>query len=141
MNTCFNDCSLFFTITLQSTLELRNTIFPFLNRELFDLIKIYVRDFTKFQITVGCGLQFHWFLRTLSLKFQTARTKIEVCLSLPCWLSQLNREFTVLPKIIIIISYRVDTSQTHIDSLNYSYFFRICFFLQHIRQNISISDD
>ena len=50
--------------------------------------QIYVSGFTKFEITVACGLEFHWYLRTLSLKFQKARTKIEVFLSLPCWLSQ-----------------------------------------------------
>ena len=33
-------------------------------------------------------IQFLEYLRTLSLKFQKARTKIEVVLSLPCWLSQ-----------------------------------------------------
>ena len=36
------------------------------------------------------SLQFFGCLRTLSLKFQKARAKIEVYLSLPCWLSQLN---------------------------------------------------
>ena len=36
-------------------------------------ISIYV----QFQITVACGLKFHWYLRTLSLKSQKARTKIE----------------------------------------------------------------
>ena len=30
------------------------------------------------------------YLRTLSLKFQKARTKIEVLLTLPCWLSQFS---------------------------------------------------
>jgi hypothetical protein len=44
----------------------------------------------NFEITVAFGLKFHWYLRTLSLKFQKARTKIEVFLSLPCWQSQLN---------------------------------------------------
>ena len=33
-------------------------------------------------------LQFLEYLRTLSLKFQKARAKIEVVLALPCWLSQ-----------------------------------------------------
>ena len=32
----------FTTMAQQSTLDLRNPIFPFLNRELFDLRKIYV---------------------------------------------------------------------------------------------------
>jgi hypothetical protein len=31
----------------------------------------------NFVITEACGLKFHWYLRTLSLKFQKARTKIE----------------------------------------------------------------
>ena len=33
-------------------------------------------------------IQFLEYLRTLSLKFQKTRTKIEVVLALPCWLSQ-----------------------------------------------------
>ena len=36
------------------------------------------------------SLQFLGYLRTLSLKFQKATSKIEVFLPLPCWLSQLN---------------------------------------------------
>ena len=52
------------------------------------------RGFTNFEITVACGLKFHWYLRTLSLKFQKATSKIEVFLSLPSWLSRLNREPT-----------------------------------------------
>ena len=44
----------------------------------FSLEIMYVRGFTNFEITVACGLKFHWYLRTLSLKFQKARTKIEV---------------------------------------------------------------
>ena len=39
---------------------------------------------------VAPSRKFHWYLRTLSLKFQKARTKIEVFPSLPCWLSQLD---------------------------------------------------
>ena len=41
----------------------------------------------NFEITVACGLKFHRYLRTLSLEFQKARTKIEVFLFLPCWLN------------------------------------------------------
>ena len=37
-----------------------------------------IRGFTKFEFTVAFSLKFHWYLRTLSLKFQKARTKIEV---------------------------------------------------------------
>ena len=46
--------------------------------------------FTKFYIKMACCLKFRWYLRTLSLKFRKARTKtkIEVFLSLPCWVSQ-----------------------------------------------------
>ena len=50
----------------------------------------YIRGFTKFGIKVAWRLQFLEYLKTLSLKFQKARTKIEVVLALPCWLSQLN---------------------------------------------------
>ena len=41
-------------------------------------------------IKVLWRLQFLGYFTTLSLKFQKARTKIEVVLGLPCWLSQLN---------------------------------------------------
>ena len=41
-------------------------------------------------IKVLWSLQFLAYFRTLSLKFQKARTKIEVVLSLPCWLSQFS---------------------------------------------------
>ena len=37
-------------------------------------------------------LQFFEYLRTLSLKFQKGRTKIEVVLGLPCWLSQFSQQ-------------------------------------------------
>ena len=37
-----------------------------------------IRCFTNFEITVACGLKFHWYLRTLSLKFQKATCKIEI---------------------------------------------------------------
>ena len=45
------------------------------------------RGFTKFGIELAWRLQFLQYLRTLSLEFQKARTKIEVVLALPCWLS------------------------------------------------------
>ena len=51
---------------------------------------MYFRGFTKFGIKVFWRLQFLEYLRTLRLKFQKARTKIEVVLSLPCWLSQFS---------------------------------------------------
>ena len=44
---------------------------------------IYTRGFTKFVIKVFWRLQFFIGNRTLNLKFQKARTKIEVVLSLP----------------------------------------------------------
>ena len=50
---------------------------------------IYIRGFTKFGIKVLWRLQFLEYLRALHLKFQKARTKIEVVLALPCRLSQL----------------------------------------------------
>ena len=50
----------------------------------------HIRGFTKFGIKVLWKLQFLIGYRTLNLKFQKTRTKIEVVLSLPSWLSQLN---------------------------------------------------
>ena len=44
---------------------------------------MYIRGFTKFDIKVLCRLQFLQYLRTLSLKFQKARTKIGDFLGLP----------------------------------------------------------
>ena len=44
---------------------------------------VYIRGFTKFGIKVLWRLQFFIGYRTLDLKFQKARTKIEVVLSLP----------------------------------------------------------
>ena len=35
---------------------------------------MYSGGFTKYQVTVACGLKFHWYLKTLSLKFQKDRT-------------------------------------------------------------------
>ena len=50
-----------------------------------------IQDFFRLQgIKVLWRLQFLEYLRTLSLKFQKAGTKIEVVLTLSCWLSQLN---------------------------------------------------
>ena len=43
--------------------------------------RVYVQTLgvsPNFEITVVCGLKFPWYLRTLSLKFQKATTKIEV---------------------------------------------------------------
>ena len=53
-------------------------------------VSVCTRGFTKFGIKVLWRLQFFIGYRTLDLKFQKARTKIEVVLSLPSWLSQLN---------------------------------------------------
>ena len=47
-------------------------------------------------ITVADSLIFHWYLRTLSLKFQKAMSKIEVFPSLPCLASR--------PSALILIS-------------------------------------
>ena len=41
-------------------------------------VPMYIRGFANFEITVACGLKFYWYLRILSLKFQKARTNIEV---------------------------------------------------------------
>ena len=49
-----------------------------------------VRGCQKFGIKVYWRLQFLRYIRTLSLKFQKARTKIEAVLTLPCWLSQFS---------------------------------------------------
>ena len=53
---------------------------------------MYVRGCQKFGIKVYWRLQFLGYLRTLNLKFQKALTKIEVVLTLPCWLSQFSLE-------------------------------------------------
>ena len=45
-------------------------------------VNTYIRGFTKFGIKVLWRLQFFIVYRTLDLKFQKARTKIEVVLSL-----------------------------------------------------------
>ena len=55
---------------------------------------MFIRGFTKFGIKVAWRLQFLEYLRTLSLKFQKATSKIEVLLALPCWLSQFSRART-----------------------------------------------
>jgi hypothetical protein len=54
------------------------------------IISTYIRVIQKFGIKVYWRLQFSEYLGTLSLKFQKARTKTEVVLSLPSWLSQLK---------------------------------------------------
>ena len=46
--------------------------------------------FFDFQYQGGVKLQFLGYLRTLSLKFLKATSKIEVFLCLPCWLSQFS---------------------------------------------------
>ena len=53
-----------------------------------NLTRLPIMGFTKFSIKEAWSLQFWGCLRTLNLKFQKARTKIEVVLGLPCWLSQ-----------------------------------------------------
>ena len=54
------------------------------------LCSMYIRGFTKFGIKVLWRLQILGYFRTLHLKFQKTRTKIEVVLTLPCWLSQFS---------------------------------------------------
>ena len=51
-----------------------------------------IQDFLRLlcSIKVAWSLQFLGYFRTLNLKFQKARTKIEVFLALPCWLSQFS---------------------------------------------------
>ena len=46
-----------------------------------------IQDFLDFKVS---RLQFLGYLRTLCLKFQKAWIKIEVVVTLPCWLSQLT---------------------------------------------------
>ena len=74
---------------------------------------VYSRDYTKFGIKVLWSVQFLEYLRTLSLKFQKARTKIEVVLALPCWLLRyLNfyqKMFILLPNLLF---YRYLRDQT-----------------------------
>ena len=54
-------------------------------------------------IKVLWRLKFLGYLRTLSLKFQKARTKIEVVLTLPCWLSQFS--FALIPNLVKPLMY------------------------------------
>ena len=54
---------------------------------------MYTRGCHTFATKIYLLIQFLEYLRTLSLKFQKARTKIEVVLALPCWLSQFNFNF------------------------------------------------
>ena len=65
---------------------------------------IYTRGFTKFGIKVLWRLQFLEYLRTLRLK-QKTRTKIEVVLSLPCWLSQLNWDSQQITNLVKPLTY------------------------------------
>ena len=51
------------------------------------------------------------YFRTLSLKFQKARTKIEVVLTLPCWLSQasakLDTKLLIPPNVDRIVRFEL----------------------------------
>ena len=92
--------TIFLTINVHSSKVYRN----FLNKYchlfilpsclLFFELQCIRKSFTNLGITVACGLKFHRYLRTLSLKFQKARSKTEVFLSLPCWLSAKLRQPT-----------------------------------------------
>ena len=68
----------------------KNSIYLFLSLCCYLSTYTYIRGFTKLGIKVLWRLQVLEYLRTLHLKFQKARTKIEVVLSLPCWLSQFS---------------------------------------------------
>ena len=74
-----------YSLLFQLITKLRSCIFSwtviFLLVEI--VIHMYIRSFNKFGIKVLWRLQFLEYLRTLRLKFQKARTKIEVVLSLP----------------------------------------------------------
>ena len=63
----------------------------------------YIRGFTKFGIKILWRLRFLEYMRTKRLKFQKAWTKIEVVLSLPCWLSQQQLQFWSEPSEILIV--------------------------------------
>ena len=68
-----------------------NNIFKKINVCRYIRVSHIFLDF-KVHIKVYRRLQFLEYLRTLSLKFQKARTKIEVVLTLPCWLSLPTRQ-------------------------------------------------
>ena len=51
---------------------------------------MYSRGYHTFSTKIYWLIKFVEYLRTLSLKFRKAVTKIEVVLTLPCWLFQLN---------------------------------------------------
>ena len=53
-------------------------------------VSVFIRGCQKFGIKIYWRLKSLKYFRTLHLKFQKALTKIEVVLSLPSWLSQLN---------------------------------------------------
>ena len=44
---------------------------------LLTFISVYIRGFINFEITVGCGLKCHWYLRTLNLKFKKRGPKLK----------------------------------------------------------------
>ena len=76
-------------LTISSNLEPGSFYKITFSNELFQSKHNRVRHiFLDFK--VYWSLQFLGYSRTLSLKFQKAGTKIEVVLSLPSWLSQLN---------------------------------------------------
>ena len=58
-----------------------------------------IRGCQKFGIKIYWRLQFLEYMRTLNSKFRKDRTKIEVALTLPCWLSQINYslQYTLIP--------------------------------------------
>ena len=78
-----------------------------------------IQDFFRHQgIKVLWRLQFMGYLRTLSLKFQKARTKIEVVLTLPYWLSHLDTKLGETPKVHITVRSVYCTKQNIFVSIN-----------------------
>ena len=71
-----------YTVNIEN-LDATDNDFPFFNSSPSFTISMYSRVSQKFGIKVYWRLQFLEYLGTLSLKFQKARTKIEVVLSLP----------------------------------------------------------
>ena len=54
-------------------------------------VPMYIRGCHAHATEIYWLIQFLEYLRTLSLKFQKAWTKIEVVVGLPCWLSKLRQ--------------------------------------------------
>ena len=59
-------------------------------------VAYYLGVSPNFKVAVGIGQKFHWYLRTLSLKFQKTTSKIEVFQSLSCLQRAKTRKLKVL---------------------------------------------